>query len=115
MRFPAWGSSPPRLVCRQHFRLRRFGFGFSRVDVDEGLSVGITNNVAAGHLVGTPWCGEDDLDAPDLAGQPGEGTAKAGNGLDREKVNGSGASGSLGAFAKSRSSSGHTTRTKVTY
>jgi hypothetical protein len=46
--------------------------------------------------------GEDDLDAPDLAGQPGEGTAKTGNGLEREKVNGSGASGSLGAFAKSR-------------
>src|SRR6202140_3402539 len=42
--------------------------------------------------------GEDDLDAPDLAGQ----TAKAGNGLDREKVNESGASGSLGAFAKNR-------------
>ena len=28
--------------------------------------------------------GEDDLDAPDLAGQPAEGAAKAGNGFDRE-------------------------------
>src|SRR5215467_16106086 len=32
--------------------------------------------------------GEDDLDAPDLAGQPAEGAAKAGNVLDREKLNG---------------------------
>jgi hypothetical protein len=49
--------------------------------------------------------GEDDLDAPDLAGQPGEG-AQAGNGLDRGKLNGGGAAGTavgtLGAFAKSR-------------
>ena len=49
--------------------------------------------------------GEDDLDAPDLAGQPAEGAAKAGNGFDRGKVNGSGAAGTartLGAFAKNR-------------
>src|SRR5579862_4094540 len=46
--------------------------------------------------------GEDDLDAPDLAGRPGEGTQAGGNGLDRGKQNGSGAAGSLGAFAKSR-------------
>jgi hypothetical protein len=49
--------------------------------------------------------GEDDLDAPDLAGQPGEGPPKAG-GLDRGKLNGGGAAGTavgnLGAFAKSR-------------
>jgi ERF superfamily len=45
--------------------------------------------------------GEDDLDAPDLAGQPGEGTATAGNGIDRGKLNGGGAAG-LGAFAKNR-------------
>jgi hypothetical protein len=48
--------------------------------------------------------GEDDLDAPDLVGQPGDGAAKAGN--DREKLNGSGAAGTavgnLSAFAKSR-------------
>jgi ERF superfamily len=52
--------------------------------------------------------GEDDLDAPDLAGQPAEGGAKAGNVLDRGKHNGNGAgerpapAGTLGAFAKSR-------------
>ena len=47
--------------------------------------------------------GEDDLDAPDLAGQPGNGATRAGNGLDREK-NGSGAAGNgnLSTFAKSR-------------
>jgi ERF superfamily len=50
--------------------------------------------------------GEDDLDAPDLAGQPAEGAAKAGSVLDRGKLNGNGAAerpaaaGTLGAFAK---------------
>jgi hypothetical protein len=46
--------------------------------------------------------GEDDLDAPDLAGQPAAGAPKAGNGFDQGKVNGSGAAGTLGAFAKNR-------------
>jgi hypothetical protein len=51
--------------------------------------------------------GEDDLDAPDLAGQPAEGAHKAGNGLDQtKKLNGSStpgpAAGNLSAFAKSR-------------
>jgi ERF superfamily len=52
--------------------------------------------------------GEDDLDAPDLAGQPAEGAPKAGNGFDQGKVNGSGAAvtvgtaGTLGAFSKNR-------------
>jgi hypothetical protein len=50
--------------------------------------------------------GEDDLDAPDLVGQPGNGAARGGKGLDREKLDGSGATGTavgnLGAFAKSR-------------
>jgi hypothetical protein len=52
--------------------------------------------------------GEDDLDAPDLAGQPGEGLGTPGNGLDRGKLNGGaeagtpGAAGTLGAFAKNR-------------
>src|SRR5271154_3032476 len=46
--------------------------------------------------------GEDDLDAPDLAGQPGEGAPKAGNGMDGGKRNGAGAAGTLSAFAKSR-------------
>jgi hypothetical protein len=50
--------------------------------------------------------GEDDLDAPDLAGQPAEGAPKGGNGLDREKLNGGGvagpAVGNLSAFAKGR-------------
>jgi hypothetical protein len=46
--------------------------------------------------------GEDDLDAPDLAGQPGEGAQTAGNDLDREKHNVSGRAGTLGTFAKNR-------------
>jgi ERF superfamily len=52
--------------------------------------------------------GEDDLDAPDLAGQPAKGAAKAANVLDPGKLNGNGAAempaaaGSLGAFAKNR-------------
>jgi hypothetical protein len=52
--------------------------------------------------------GEDDLDTPDLAGQPAQGAAKAGGGFDQGKVNGSGAAealgaaGTLGAFAKNR-------------
>jgi ERF superfamily len=46
--------------------------------------------------------GEDDLDAPDLAGQPGERIATAGNGPDRGNLNGGGAARTLGAFAKNR-------------
>jgi hypothetical protein len=50
--------------------------------------------------------GEDDLDAPDLVGQPGNGAGRAGNGLDRGKLNGGGGAGpdvgNLSAFAKSR-------------
>jgi hypothetical protein len=45
--------------------------------------------------------GEDDLDAPDFVGQPSN-AARAGNGLDREKANGNGPAGTLGAFAKKR-------------
>jgi hypothetical protein len=47
--------------------------------------------------------GEDDLDAPDLAGQPAE-DKKAGNGFDPHNVNGGGAAGTLGAFARNRKS-----------
>src|SRR6516165_3654437 len=46
--------------------------------------------------------GEDDLDAPDLGGQPAVGTGKAGDEHDAKRRNGSGAAGPLGAFAKSR-------------
>jgi hypothetical protein len=50
--------------------------------------------------------GEDDLDAPDLAGQPNESAPKGGNGVDRAKHNGGGAArtsvGDLGAFKKNR-------------
>jgi hypothetical protein len=46
--------------------------------------------------------GEDDLDAPDLAGQPAEGSAKMRDGFNQTKVNGGGAAGTLGAFAKNR-------------
>jgi hypothetical protein len=45
--------------------------------------------------------GEDDLDSPDLAGQPAEGK-KAGNGFDPRDANGGRAAGTLGAFAKNR-------------
>jgi hypothetical protein len=46
--------------------------------------------------------GEEDLDAPDLAGQPGEGAQTAGNGFDRRKRNASFAAGSLGDFTNNR-------------
>jgi hypothetical protein len=52
--------------------------------------------------------GEDDLDAPDVAGQAAEGASQAGKVLDRGKFNGNGAAegsaaaGTLGTFAKSR-------------
>jgi hypothetical protein len=50
--------------------------------------------------------GEDDVDAPDLAGQPREGAPKVGNGRDRAELNGGGAGaiapGNLSAFARSR-------------
>jgi hypothetical protein len=50
--------------------------------------------------------GEDDLDAPDLAGQPHEGPPKGGNGFDQAKFNRRGAAetggGNLSAFTKSR-------------
>jgi hypothetical protein len=46
--------------------------------------------------------GEDDLDAPDLGGQPIEGTGKGGNGLDTKRRNGSGADQPLGTFAAGR-------------
>jgi hypothetical protein len=52
--------------------------------------------------------GEDDLDAPDLAGQSAGGAAKAGNVLDRAKLDRNGAAErraaaeTLGAFAKNR-------------
>jgi ERF superfamily len=43
--------------------------------------------------------GEDDLDAPDLGGQPLEGTGKSGNGLDPRHRNGNGADQPFGTFA----------------
>ena len=46
--------------------------------------------------------GEDDLDAPDLGGQPVEGSGKPGNGLDAKRQNGNGADQPLGTFAASR-------------
>ena len=46
--------------------------------------------------------GEDDLDAPDLAGQPAGRTDKPGNGADSKHRNGNGADPPLGRFATSR-------------
>jgi ERF superfamily len=48
--------------------------------------------------------GEDDLDAPDLGGQPAEASGKVGNGSEAGKLNGSGGDQPLGSFAKSRKS-----------
>jgi hypothetical protein len=45
--------------------------------------------------------GEDDLDAPDLSGQPTEASGKVGNGSGNGKLTGSGGQ-PLGSFAKSR-------------
>jgi hypothetical protein len=47
--------------------------------------------------------GEDDLDAPDLGGQPAEASGKTGNGSGTE-LNTSGGDQPLGSFAKSRKS-----------
>src|SRR5215471_12929696 len=52
--------------------------------------------------------GEDDLDAPNLSGQPADAAPKAGNGFDRTKLDRNGAAerhaaaGPLGAFATNR-------------
>jgi ERF superfamily len=46
--------------------------------------------------------GEDDLDAPELGGQPAEGTGKVGNGLDAERQKGHGMDQPLGHFAAGR-------------
>jgi ERF superfamily len=48
--------------------------------------------------------GEDDLDAPDLGGQPTDASGKVGNGSGNGKLNGSGGDQPLGSFAKSRKS-----------
>jgi hypothetical protein len=48
--------------------------------------------------------GEDDLDAPDLGGQPTEASGNVGNGSGNGKLNGSGGDQPLGSFAKSRKS-----------
>jgi hypothetical protein len=46
--------------------------------------------------------GEDDLDAPDLGGQPAAATGKDGNGHQPKRHNGKGADQPLGSFAASR-------------
>jgi hypothetical protein len=46
--------------------------------------------------------GEDDLDAPDLGGQPLEGAGKSGNGLDAKHRSGNGVGEPHGTFAASR-------------
>jgi ERF superfamily len=48
--------------------------------------------------------GEDDLDAPDLGGQPTDASGKVGNGSGNGKLNGSGGDQPLGSFAKGRKS-----------
>jgi ERF superfamily len=46
--------------------------------------------------------GEDDLDEPDLGGQPVKGTGKAGNPLDAKRQNGNGMDQPLGRYAAGR-------------
>jgi hypothetical protein len=46
--------------------------------------------------------GEEDLDAPDLGGQPGETSGADGNGPKTGKLNGSGARETLGSFSTNR-------------
>jgi hypothetical protein len=46
--------------------------------------------------------GEDDLDAPDLGGQPVEGNGKGGRGTDTKHRDGNGADQPIGRFASSR-------------
>jgi ERF superfamily len=46
--------------------------------------------------------GEDDLDAPDLGGQPAEAAGRAGNGADTKHRNGNGADLALGRFVANR-------------
>jgi hypothetical protein len=46
--------------------------------------------------------GEDDLDAPDLSGQPAEASGKARDGSGNGKLNGSGGDQPLSSFAKNR-------------
>jgi hypothetical protein len=43
-----------RFVFGEHLGLHRLGFALSRANVDEGLAVGVADDVAAGHLVGAP-------------------------------------------------------------
>jgi len=51
-----------RLVFREHLRLPRFVFIVARVDVNERLTVGVTDDIAAGNSVGTPGRGESGRD-----------------------------------------------------
>jgi hypothetical protein len=41
-----------------HLGLHRFGFAVPRVGVHQRLPVGVADDIAAGHLVGTPWGGD---------------------------------------------------------
>jgi hypothetical protein len=45
---------PPRLVLRQHLRLPCFGIVVAGIDEHERLTLGVADDVAAGHLVGMP-------------------------------------------------------------
>jgi hypothetical protein len=47
-------GDPSRLVVREHLRLPCIGLGLPTVEIRERLPGGITDNIAAGHLVGAP-------------------------------------------------------------
>jgi hypothetical protein len=65
-----------------------------------GAALSYARRYALFTLVGI--AGEEDLDAPDLAGQPGERSGSVGNGSDAGKANGRGAAGTFRSFSAKR-------------
>jgi hypothetical protein len=65
-----------------------------------GAALSYARRYALFTLVGI--AGEDDLDAPDLGGQPADPTSKPGNSHDAKRHNGNGADQPLGRFSASR-------------
>jgi hypothetical protein len=51
-------SDPPRFVVREHLSLSGFVLVLARIDEHERLPIRVADDVAAGHLVGMPGCGE---------------------------------------------------------
>jgi hypothetical protein len=63
-------SDPAGFVLGQHLGLHCLGFTVPGIDVDEGLAVGVTDDIAAGYLVGAPGrrkAAGDDLQSEAIA------------------------------------------------